>query len=120
MYKGIFWFGGESIISVKVLCDKNGSALEPCEFSSKSGENFNHEKEWEKLPKSVTGNLLFNYFPRGRVEIKNGKATVWLNPMLNTDEKISAILSEFDLSDEEIKIVVKCDNSKHYACGPNN
>ncbi len=114
MYKGIFWKTGSGLAAVKVKCGRGGAGLEPAEYSSKSGENFNHKLEWNKLPRSVTGGKPYNFYPRGRVEIRNGRATVWLNPALNTPEMIETIKKEFDLQDGEIKIEIKNDNSKHY------
>ncbi|MBQ0092792.1 MAG: hypothetical protein KBS45_05650, partial [Clostridiales bacterium] len=55
----------------------------------------------------------FNFYPRGRVEIKNGKVTVYLNPSLNTDTIRSLIISEFELADMP-DITFKSDGSKHY------
>ena len=51
MRKGIFWctnFDAESteFITVSVVCDKYGDSQEPVQFSSKSGNNFNHRIEW--------------------------------------------------------------------------
>ena len=51
-------------------CNSDGMALEHVEYSSKSRNNFNHKAEWSKLPKSVTNGQPYNYYPRGRVEIK--------------------------------------------------
>ena len=47
MRKGIFWWKnsgaeGTELITVSVVCDKNGDSQEPVQFSSKSGNNFNH------------------------------------------------------------------------------
>ena len=108
MYKGVFWYKNGEILSVKVLCDSSGNLLEYCEFSSKSGKNFNHRKEWcvFNIP------LPYNYYPRGRVEIKNGKAIIFLNPTLCTDEIKSAIKEHFGL--HKIRIEWKADGSYHY------
>ena len=114
MYKGVFWKTENGFIAVKVKCDRDGVRLEPAEYSSKSGENFNHKLEWNKLPRSVTGGKPYNFYPRGRVEIKNGKATVWLTPALNDEETVSKIKSEFGFDGEELTVAVKPDNSKHY------
>ena len=85
-YKGIFWWIDDRLLCRKVHCDENGTPLETAEFTSKSGDNFNHKAEWEKLSKKITGGNPYNYYPRGRVEIKRGKATVYLNPVLNRRE----------------------------------
>jgi len=67
------------------MCDRNGNPAEPAAFRSKSGENYNHKTEWAKLGRRVTGDRPYNYYPRGRVEIRNGKAVIFLNPVLDTD-----------------------------------
>ena len=66
-------------IIVAIPCDRNGVTNETVAFSAKSGESFNHKTEWSKLDKSITQGKPFNYYPRGRVEIRNGKATIFLN-----------------------------------------
>ena len=69
MRKGIFWctnFDAEcpKLIAVSVACDKNGDAKEPVQFSSKSGNNFNHRLEWERLGRKITEGKSFDYYPR--------------------------------------------------------
>lgn len=115
--KGIFWYINKSIVSVGVSCDTNGQVEEICEYSSKSGENFNHKAEWDKMSKTVTENKPYNYYPRGRVEIKNGNATVWLNPSLDREEIIEKIKKEFGLDTDKIRVIIKPDNSLHYRSG---
>lgn len=125
MRKGIFWctkFDAESmeLITVSVVCDKDGDSQEPVQFSSKSGNNFNHRIEWNHLDRKITEGKAFDYYPRGRVEIKNGKATVFLNPVINKECIVSKIIDEFDLMTGELKrIDIKSDGSNHYhfTCG---
>lgn len=120
MRKGIFWctnFDTEhpKLITVSVACNKNGDAMEPVQFSSKSGSNFNHKLEWERFDRSITAGRSFNYYPRGRVEIKNGKATVFLNPIINKECVLSRVFDEFGLMTEKlISINIKSDGSNHY------
>lgn len=116
IYKGIFWYvpNQHRLISVKVLCDENGNASKYINYSSKSGENFNHKFEWQKFDKNITNNNPYNYYPRGRVEIKNGKATIFFNPILNRFDIHDLIMSEFGLVGR-INIIKKIvDGSKHY------
>lgn len=79
-------------------------------------EPMNHKREWDKLSRSVTRGKAFDYFPRGRVEIKRSKATIYLNPVLYTDEFISTVKQKFGLITENgiTEISVKADNSYHY------
>ena len=58
MEKGIFWCvsgdGGDvELITVKAPCGEAEGVV----FSSKSGENFNHKAEREKLGRKTTGGL---------------------------------------------------------------
>lgn len=120
MRKGIFWcanFDTEcpALITVSAACDKNGDSKEPVRFSSKSGNNFNHRPEWERLDRSITAGRPFNYYPRGRVEIKNGKATVFLNPAINKECIVRRIMDAFELMTGELnRINIKSDGSSHY------
>ena len=113
IYKGVFWWIDEQLLCRKVLCDENGVPLEEAEFTSKSGDNFNHQAEWQKLPRTITGGKPYNYYPRGRVEIKRGKATVYLNPVLNCQEVIEKITLEFGLNTLST-VAVKSDGAAHY------
>lgn len=115
-YKGIFWYSpkANALICKKVFCDDRGAALENVEYTPKSGENFNHETEWQKIPRSITDGKAYNYYPRGRVEIKNGKATIYLNPVLKTEAIQKMIISEFHLIKENINVRFVSDGSLHY------
>lgn len=116
LYKGIFWYDPSQgrLIVKKVACNENGAALEAVEYSSKSGDNFNHQAEWAKMPKSVTGGHPYNYYPRGRVEVKKNKATVYLNPVLNTPRVVELIDVEFGLCNGTISVRTVPDGSSHY------
>lgn len=115
-YKGVFWYvpDKEELIVKKVACDKYGIALELTEYSSKSGDNFNHKVEWSMLPHIVTKGKPYNFYPRGRVEIRHEKATVYLNPSLKVAQIEELIKSEFSLLDEAINIRFVADGSFHY------
>ena len=119
MRKGIFWVVNDEeeavLISVNVECDINGNSLDSdVAFSSKSGDNFNHKIEWSKLPHSVTKGQPFNYYPRGRVELKNGKVTVFINPDVYNEAVFKLMIKDFDLEGRFDKIRVVIDNSAHY------
>ena len=123
MKKGIFWVvrgdDNTKLISVSVRCDKDGNLLEDVPMSSKSGKNFNHKQEWsllDILEHRETKGKPFDYYPRGRVEVKSGKVTVFLNPDIDTESVIGLVKKQFELGDDqEIKgIAVKSDGSQHY------
>ena len=121
MRKGIFWcknINSENpeLIVISSECDRNGIPLEHTAFSSKSGENYNHRSEWANLDRRLTGGHPYNYYPRGRVEIRNGKALIFLNPVLDNEVILKRILTAFELhgSDELGSITIKRDGSQHY------
>ena len=69
MRKGIFWCKDHNtdspeLIVVSALCDRNGNAVEGTIFSSKSGGNFNHKTEWERIGKS-DGSRHYQYISGG-------------------------------------------------------
>ena len=116
IYKVIFWYNPteKKLIVKKVACDHNGVALEPVEYSSKSGDNFNHKAEWAKLSRGITGGHPYNYYPRGRVEVKNNKATVYFHPILNEPRAIDRISEGFGLYNGTILVREVPDGSDHY------
>ena len=121
MKKGIFWCkqfksGTPELIIVSVPCDSSGAPLETVSFSGKSGNGFNHKSEWERLPKSVTGGAPFDMFPRGRVEVKRGNVTVFLNPDLCREAVIQRIINDFELQSNWASGSVRFvgDGSRHY------
>ena len=127
LYKGIFWIKNLDNISAnetyfRLACDENGNIKDKGDYRDdvfgKSGINFNHEKLWTNLTSKVTDNKEFDYYPRGRVEIKNGKATIFITQDLVNYQKdvIEFIKDKFNLTNENgiIKIDVKFDGSSHY------
>lgn len=121
MYKGIFWLitdrlGEKQLICVKVSCDANGTPLDTVSFSSKSGENFNHQAEWDKLSSKTTNGKPYNYFPRGRVEIKKGRITVYCHPDLTQYRYRTWIADAFGIPAESRFVV---DGSAHYKAKEN-
>lgn len=116
MNKGMFWLiinrsGEEQLLTVKVSCDGMGTQLVPVEFSSKSGENFNHQVERAKLSPRLTQGKSFNYYPRGRVEVKSGKVTVYCHPELTQPPYRDWIIEEFEIPEQSRYVA---DGSAHY------
>ena len=103
--------GEEQLLTVKVSCDGMGAPLVPVVFSSKSGENFNHRVEWAKLSPRLTQGKSFNYYPRGRVEVKNGKVTVYCHPDLTQPPYQDWIMAEFEIPAQSRFVA---DGSAHY------
>ena len=119
MKKGVFWcrnVNNPQLIVVSAECTSDGVVYSSESLSSKSGDNFNHKIEWEKLGRRITEGKPFNYYPRGRVEIKKRKATIYLNPTLNDPTILAKNIKEFELAtpQELDTITVKNDGSNHY------
>ena len=127
LYKGIFWIKNLNDISAndtcyRLACDENGNIKDKCDYRDdvlgKSGGNYNHEKFWATLPSKVTENKEFDYYPRGRVEINNGKAIIFITQDLADypKEVIDFIKEKFNLKVENgiNKISVSFDGSNHY------
>lgn len=123
IYKGIFWIKDienihTSIVAVKVEVNVDGSVTNDSNLNSKKGNNYNHKITWENLKKEVTDGKSYNYYPRGRVEIRNKIATIYANPIICTCEVMTMIINEFNLHKENNidKVVINADYSKHYNC----
>lgn len=125
LYKGIFWIVDEdnlysnSDYCFKIPSDLHGNSTDSTlSLNSKSGSTYNHKLVWKGLPKKQTKGKSYNYFPRGRVEIHNGVAKIFLSGNINTDEVLDFLIGEFNLNShsgtKSIKIIE--DNSYHYLC----
>jgi hypothetical protein len=99
--RGLFWY-----VDGELLCFPVSSA----EVDTVGN---NHRRFWETLPHSLTCGMPYNYFPRGRVELRHGKAVVYLNPSLCTPEIDARIRHAFSLPDE-MPLSFKADGSRHY------
>ena len=112
------------LLSYTVPCDTAGIATETpaIPLNSKSGASYNHKAMWDRHVKNNSLHKPYNkkdyaYYPRGRVEISNNRAVIYLNPQINRSEILEDIKSEFGLGEESIsKIRVVSDNSAHYKC----
>ena len=128
LYKGIFWIVNIDEINsdtnrnyiFKLECDKNGDIInaEDYELDAKSGTTYNHKLHWESLPKDLKQGVEYNYYPRGRVEIRNEIATIYANPNICTDGLRYFITEEFGLIETNgiKKVNLKADGSEHYKC----
>ncbi len=132
-FKGIFWFtcsfdenekcDFEDAELITALISVN-DGFDRCicqKFNSKNGTTFTHENTWAELVKRRKDlrRHSWNYFPRGRVEIRNHKAVIFMNPnILECPQYKEMIIRKFCL--EKIKTKVTIDNSVHYNCHAEN
>lgn len=86
--RGLFWY-----VDGELLCF-------PVSGEEADTVSNNHRRFWETLPHSLTGGMSYNYFPRGRVELRHGKAVVYLYPSLCTPGIDIRIRHAFSLPDE--------------------
>jgi hypothetical protein len=124
---GIFWILSDNndlsqfiLLDFLIPCDTNGTPknTHSIELNSKSGNSYNHKKIWEsEIKNKYYGKKKYDYYPRGRVEISNNKAVIYLNPHINKPEFIDEIKKSFGLSASNISEVrVIADGSRHYQC----
>lgn len=124
--KGIFWIiDMENIdenslifpIPVNFLGTIDDS-VDRRKLNSKNHDNYNHEKTWKSLDYRATRNKRFDFYPRGRVEIRNRKATIYASPYICEEDVMEWIIENFGLTKENgiQKIRIIPDNSSHYRC----
>lgn len=126
LYKGVIWITDLEDIENGAICfripvNQMGvidSSYDKSGLNSKKGDNYNHEKLWKSLDHKTTRNQRFDYYPRGRVEIRNGRATIYASPHICTDDVLRWIIERFGLRrDNGIQIIsVIPDYSTHYLC----
>ncbi len=122
--KGIFWIVDRDDPDANrkycflIPTDAEGNNISGMELNSKNGSTLNHERVWMELPASLTRNRSFDYYPRGRVEISHGKAAIYLNPAVCTEEMKDFLTRVFGLfSANGIRSVrMIADGSSHYRC----
>ena len=120
MYKGIFWIVDKEELNnnnkflIKIKTDCTGAIIDyDFPLNSKKGDNYAHKNTWGGLPYKMTRNKPFDFYPRGRIEIKENVCRIYINPDLNSLEIINYLKEQFDLySIESIKVIV--DHSIHY------
>jgi hypothetical protein len=122
--KGLFWVidedGERRLLTYAVECDKNGVATgtSPA-YNSKKGDSFSHERSWAEAAKGMHGRIRgkpWNHYPRGRVEVKDEKATVYFNPVLLEWDRFELVVFEkFRLFG--FPVVFAPDYSEHYESG---
>ena len=109
--KGLFWWTGETLICVQISCGEAGNM--PGDTGPLAGWN-NHRRAWEKLPRAVTQGKPFDYYPRGRVELRRGRAWLFLSPHLCREDVVLQVRGAFGLG--QMPVMLKADGSWHYRC----
>ena len=119
VYFGIFWVLAESEEDIRLenlICIKqkhDDVFPEYADYSAKNSAAYNHERSWQMFPKKITHRRPYNYYPRGRVEVSDGKATVWMNgSILGLAEDVIDVFGLSVLNN----VKVKEDGTSHYKC----
>ena len=124
LQKGIFWLRDmenfTDCVILTIPINANGEVLEDPELplNSKNKDNYNHKLTWEQLEKKDTNNKPFNYYPRGRVEVKNGKATIYASPYICGERLLKWCVEMFALKEYNgiNDVICRADHSEHYKC----
>ncbi len=107
MTEGLFW----------LICSMSDDSIdwdadwELYHMFAKS-DSISHKDAWAQIEEKRFRCLLYNYYPRGRVVVRNGAATVFLNRHIATDEVLAAINQVFGLTAPK----VHAEGGKHYEC----
>ena len=109
--KGLFWWTRERLLCVQFPCGAGGNTLGD---AAPLADWNNHRRAWARLPKDVTQGKAFDYYPRGRVELRQGRAYLFLSPLLCREEVVLQVKDAFGL--DQLPVLLKADDSRHYRC----
>lgn len=112
------------LLYFSVPCSPGGyvDETQSLKANSKKGNSFNHKITWEcglfanREFAPLARQRPYNYYPRGRVEIANGKGTIYLNGNINAPQVIDRVQNSFGLTHSLKSVRVVVDNSRHYHC----
>ena len=81
-------------------------------------DDYNHKITWQQLDGKLIKRKPFNFYPRGRISIKNSKCVIFINTLLNTKEIIGYLVDSYNLKSfaDSNKLKVIEDYSEHYKC----
>lgn len=107
MLKGPFW-----VVNAEEGPDDH--QLLSCSVSLDTHPVPSHKEVWKQVRGRRTAH--WNYYPRGRIEVRRNKAIVFANLQCFSFVQLEeALRTAFDLGDHEIEF--KADNSGHYCAG---
>ena len=121
--KGVFWIkdpdNPNDELTFPIPSGLDGETLDSSSVIASgmadSGMTYNHRRIWDALPDGMTDGKPFDYYPRGRVEIRNGKARIFANPLLGNDACMRVIENAFGLNGAGLDSVeFISDGSDHY------
>ena len=103
------------ITDIGVICDFSEAQIIAHPLHAEE-QMLSHRQAWKTLSRDkALRNTPFDYYPRGRVELRRGKAIIFMNPRIMECPEAERLICEvFRLAG---KIEIKADNSPHYRCG---
>lgn len=115
--KGLFWQLSPDIgdlVTVRFKSDANGVPYD----TTLTSKDINHKRIWATLDSSITGGHSYDYYPRGRVELRHGRAIIFCSSYICTDELKAAVTVQFGLTADNgiTEVILKADGSAHYQC----
>lgn len=122
LYSGVFWVkdidNPTNELFFLIDTDLEGNPYSTDGLNAKSGTTYNHQLLWSELSRKETEGKPYNYFPRGRVQIRNGVVDIYLNPNLDKKDTINLIIDNYNLTSKNgiKKIRIHRDYSDHYKC----
>lgn len=109
-YQGGFWIKGDSVddiksgrftlIGAKFACDYQGKYIGNFDRSKSS---LTHRRLWSEYAGELADKP-FNYLPRGRVGVYDGKAYINMNSLFNAPEIIDAIIERYHIGKLDIQL----------------
>lgn len=102
MREGLFWVIGSK------------SEWELLTFFAPS-DAISHKDAWERRIQPTEKRfrkVAYNFYPRGRVVIRNGRGTVFLNRYIATEEVLRRVCEAFSLTEPK----VHAEGNWHYRC----
>ena len=107
-FEGSFWIIADSVD--KLLCgdfniigQKELTTYEGIRNRDRNVKLLTHKQLWDSYKKNYN-NVYYDYYPRGRVSVYNGKAYININSICNTPKVIDSILSFYCVRDLDYEI----------------
>ena len=110
--KGLFWWTGERLLCVQFPCGADGNTLGA---AAPLADWNNHRRAWARLPKDVTQGKAFDYYPRGRVELRAG-ASLFVSLPSSVQGGSGAASQRTPLGWISCRSSSKRTASRHYRC----
>ena len=110
MREGLFW----------LICSMSADGIDWSEdwelyHLYAPSDSISHKDAWRQIVQRDEKRFRrydYNYYPRGRVVVRNGKATIFLNRHIAVDEVVAAVNQTFGLTAPKLH----AEGGEHYKC----